>query len=89
MTPDADPDYSTQHNLLTDGCAVDDTVEYHNAPSGLAQRFSFEAFRFNERPSAVVYMHCYIDVCSVSLGSEVSIPSFKVLEKYYLLLPSF
>jgi hypothetical protein len=67
MTPDADPNYSTLHLLLKDGCAVDDTVVYHDAPTGLTQRFSFQAFRFNERPTAVVYMHCYIDVCSVRL----------------------
>ncbi|XP_063694933.1 oncoprotein-induced transcript 3 protein-like [Bolinopsis microptera] len=63
MTPDSDPDYSTHHNLLADGCAADDTVQYHDSPNSLAQRFSFEVFRFNERPTAVVFMHCYIDVC--------------------------
>ena len=68
MTPDADPNYSTHHDLITDGCSSDDTVEYHDPPNGLAQRFSFQAFRFNERPTAVVYMHCYIDVCSVRLS---------------------
>ena len=67
MTPDADPNYSTQHELIIEGCAADDTVEYHDSPTFLAQRFSFQAFRFNERPTAVVYMHCYIDVCSVSI----------------------
>lgn len=67
MTPDADPNYSTQHELIIEGCAADDTVEYHDSPTFLAQRFSFQAFRFNERPTAVVYMHCYIDVCSADV----------------------
>ena len=76
MTPDADPNYSTQHELIIEGCGVDDTVEYHDSPNFLAQRFSFQAFRFNERPTAVVYMHCYIDVCSVGFSCFVRVSNF-------------
>ena len=64
-TPNPDPEAVTKHNLIVNGCPSDETVQYHNSTAEVDQRFSFESFRFNSVPSAVVYLHCYIDVCRV------------------------
>ena len=62
-TPNPDPEAVTKHNLILNGCPADQTVQYHNSTVEVEQRFSFESFRFNSIPAAVVYLHCYIDVC--------------------------
>ena len=62
-TPNPDPKAVTRHNLIENGCPDDKTIQYHDSPVTVEQRFSFESFRFNSAPSAVVYLHCYIDVC--------------------------
>ncbi|XP_063681868.1 ZP domain-containing protein-like [Bolinopsis microptera] len=64
-TPNPDPEAVTKHNLIVNGCPSDETVQYHNSTVEVDQRFSFESFRFNSVPSAVVYLHCFIDVCRV------------------------
>ena len=61
--PNPDPEAVTKHNLIENGCPSDDTVQYHNSAVDVEQRFSFESFRFSSVPSAVVYLHCYIDIC--------------------------
>jgi hypothetical protein len=69
-TPNSDPAAVTKHNLIENGCPTDETIQYHNSTVKVEQRFSFESFRFNSLPSAVVYLHCYIDVCRA--GDEKS-----------------
>jgi len=72
-TPNSDPEAVTKHFIITDGCPNDETVQYHDSDVEVEQRFSFQSFRFNSAASAVVYLHCYIDVCrSDNAGSRCS-----------------
>lgn len=49
--------------ILTNGCAVDDTVQFHPAPTGYS-RFSMEAFQFVKHP--FVFIHCHVVICDAS-----------------------
>lgn len=44
-------------------CAVDDTVQFHPAPTGYS-RFSMEAFQFVKHP--FVFIHCHVVICDAS-----------------------
>ena len=66
LDPDEKYSNSTHHNLVTDGCGADSTVQFHSAESSSVQRFSFEVFQFSEETTAVLFIHCNVEVCSVS-----------------------
>lgn len=54
-----------RHELIHEGCPVDDTVKMEDSPSRQKKRFSVEAFKFvGDFP--FVYLHCSVVVCRAS-----------------------
>ncbi|CAH3194321.1 unnamed protein product, partial [Porites evermanni] len=60
-TPTKNPNDTTYHTLIKDGCPVDEHLNYKNSDSPY-QRFSFQSFKFNN--TEVVYLHCEVYVCA-------------------------
>ncbi|XP_078375736.1 uncharacterized protein LOC144659170 [Oculina patagonica] len=62
-TPTPDENDPKKHDILIDGCAVDDTVKILSSPKGY-YHFSLEAFEFIKQP--FVFIHCHVIICNAS-----------------------
>ncbi|XP_078378574.1 ZP domain-containing protein-like [Oculina patagonica] len=62
-TPTSDENNPKRYEILSDGCAVDDTVKILHSPTGY-YRFRLEAFEFLNQP--FVFIHCHVIICNAS-----------------------
>ncbi|XP_015761376.1 PREDICTED: uncharacterized protein LOC107340539 [Acropora digitifera] len=84
-TADHNKEHRFRHELIHEGCPVDDTVKMVNSSSKQSQRFSVEAWKFvGEFP--FVYLHCSVVVCKAgdldSRCSKGCIPGLHVNPPY-------
>ncbi|CAH3182653.1 unnamed protein product, partial [Porites lobata] len=64
-TPSQDRNALPRYDVIKDGCAVDNTVEFHHPPNPQNQRFSLEAFQYvGKHP--YVFMHCRVKICNAT-----------------------
>ena len=65
-TPSANYDDPVKYDLISGGCPnkADVSIKYHNSTEVGVQRFSFDTFRFNQFPSAVIFLHCDMTLCN-------------------------
>ena len=65
VTPSANETDHVHYDLISDGCPneSDESIKYYNASEHEVQRFSFQTFRFNALPTAVVFLHCQVEIC--------------------------
>ena len=65
-TPSANYNDAIKYDLISGGCPnkADVSIKYHNSTDAGAQRFSFDTFRFNQFPSAVIFLHCDMTLCN-------------------------
>eukprot|EP00794_Sanderia_malayensis_P012286 gene12286-13551_t len=61
-SPTMDKNHASKHNLITNRCAVDSTVQFHSSASPHRARFSFQSFAFVGQNNAV-YIHCQVFMC--------------------------
>ncbi|KAJ7375894.1 hypothetical protein OS493_038215 [Desmophyllum pertusum] len=62
-TPTPDENNLKRHDLISDGCAVDNTVKMLPFPTGY-YRFSLENFEFIKQP--FMFLHCHMVICNAS-----------------------
>ncbi|KAL9968094.1 hypothetical protein ACROYT_G026423 [Oculina patagonica] len=64
-TADHNKEHRFRHEMIHEGCPVDDTVQMEPSSSPQKKRFSVEAFKFvGDFP--FVYLHCSVVVCRVN-----------------------
>ena len=65
-TPSANFKDSISYDLIKDGCPnpSDDSLKFHESGDFASKRFSFGTFRFNQFPSAVIFLHCDMILCN-------------------------
>lgn len=62
-TPSQDRSSRPRYVVIRDGCAVDETLQFHQQPDNQTQLFSLEAFQYVSK-HPYVFFHCRVKICN-------------------------